>query len=478
MSLLGIFSNFLPATNNSKLSNAIDEQDLEKVMLLLISGKCSVNGNDWNRDPPLIQCVISQYKSAQGEGDSRRCEILKLLVHHGANVDVQSQWRSWWNQMTAAMIAASLGYLRCLQFLVKSGADLTITNDYRQTILMLAVEREEAYCVKYLTEHMPQAMIDYRSGGETALMLAAPESSERSLLCMQHLIDAGAELDLQNKYGYTAVMLALNNNSSNAVSLLLEKGAALDTVKHTGHTPLTVCSSQETIKLLRYGLDPTLSRRDQYCLHYMVAVGSKAVIRGLVMNGFPALDLDCRRFATLGLPFRFTFLPSTRISPLAVALLSLRPDVARYLIANHFFTRFDITRLSSKRKIWRSLQGACNNENSVDYFRAKQCLEILNFLSKQPKSLRTLCLIVISSALSQDFAIDLPHTLRGKDKWICKPTFIERLELLEIPGFLKRALLHQTPLSGICCRSWEEILLEKNRNFPFVVVDIAMIRDL
>ena len=58
----------------------------------------------------------------------------------------------------------------------------------------------------------------------------------------------------------------------------------------------TVVDSEYKISnLLNLGLDPSLSRLDQACLHNMVIEGPDSVVRALVMNGFLPLDIVCHR---------------------------------------------------------------------------------------------------------------------------------------------------------------------------------------
>ena len=200
-------------------------------------------------------------------------------------------------------------------------------------------------------------------------------------------------------------------------------------------------------KLLSHGLDPALSYRDQKILHTMVVKGEKSLVRGLVMNGFPPVDVKCDVLTQ-----KYTeYLPDedkTPVSPLALALASEHHDIARYLIVNRFFTRYDLVQL-------------CRDQTLRQYLQRKpECLEILDFLSARPHSLQDLCLVTVSSALSQYLVHDPLDIPPGDSRWMCKPTFRERVDLLQLPPTLKRELLHDTPSSSISCESWGNIPLE------------------
>ncbi|KAK3769685.1 hypothetical protein RRG08_004936 [Elysia crispata] len=165
----------------------------------------------------------------------------------------------------------------------------------------------------------------------------------------------------------------------------------------------------------------------------MVITGRNAVVRKVVANGFPPLELRMEEL-NYDTPVK---IPA---SPLAVALLRRRLDCARYFISTCFFTRFDIERLCWDIKIRQHVRHFCGRESTY----------ILHILSNKPLPLVNLSLVAISSALSQDFVSDGPNTSYSLG-------FIEKVESLALPASLKRALLHQTPPSGICCKLWDEI---------------------
>ncbi|KAK3762439.1 hypothetical protein RRG08_009829 [Elysia crispata] len=132
-------------------------------------------------------------------------------------------------------------------------------------------------------------------------------------------------------------------------------------------------------------MDPTFSRRDRFCVHSMITNQPYDRVRWLVKNGFPPLDLDC----SIEL-HRCMYRHSTPISPLAIAISSKQPDTANYLITNRFSTRFDVIKLCWDQAILRALHIA-SDENEEKSLKARQCEEILNFLSERPQSLKTLC---------------------------------------------------------------------------------------
>ena len=461
---------------NSDLTAAIRDQDIGAVKRLLESGQCDVNGNSAEVERPIIECI---YSTELGDVDNKEttvlCEILKLLVQHGADVNMRAS-ASHQQGETAVMAAAQLGFLECLRFLTRVGADLSVTSRLGETALTLAAKEGRADCVKLLCENVSVSVLNHRNDkGEPALVLAILNGEEKGFQCLQHLIAAGAEVNLENRDGCTALMLAFEHRCAEAVTLLMREGALVNTVSDSGTTPFSLVLKRfdcmSILRLLRCGLEPALSCRDRSCLHTMAARDLQAVVRALVMSGFPPLDLDYGSLIESNVPRGSLYRllnnckpTSITMSPLAVAILNLQSDVAKYLVANRFFTRSDIVWLCWDQRIRQILQNTI--QNGCNFPSAMRCLEIVDFLSTKPASLLDMSLIAVSSALSQDLVRIPSCMLQDKSDWICRPTFREKVERLAIPSILKRALLHQTPSSSICCYSWSDIPLGEAVCFP------------
>ena len=350
-----------------------------------------------------------------------------------------------------------------VQSLIKGGADLSLQDNIGRNALMIAIERNQSIAIlKLLTENMSLSNINQvNEKGQTALMLAASNYDPKNAICL--LIEAGADLNVTDtELGYTALMCALHERNDMAASLLLEKGAHVNIVTRDLQTPLSLIRSNGEMmitELLSRGLDPALSCRDQRILHTMVAEGKDSVVRGLVMNGFPPVDINVSR---TGFGWYITDgSQTTTMSPLALALTYMHYNIARYLIVNHFFTRYDSVHLYWNQELRQSLQLQIQQPRESSRFpSATKCLGILDLLSARPLSLRDLCLVTISSALSQYLVRDPKDIPPGDSRWMCQPTFKKRVELLAIPPALKRELLHETSYSCIPCESWGDISLE------------------
>ena len=127
----------------------------------------------------------------------------ETLLEHGANVDARERWR----EQTALMWAAAQGQPGMVKVLLDHGADVdarSYVNDWPRQVT-----------------GEPRRM--YRPfGGLTPLLFAAREGC---LECARTLVEAGANLNLPDPKGVTALFLAIDNFHFDTAKYLIEAGA-------------------------------------------------------------------------------------------------------------------------------------------------------------------------------------------------------------------------------------------------------------
>ena len=180
----------------------------------------------------MIECVRTRNVAIDLDTeDERKLEMLKLLMHHGADVRTEAEKMDRETnacKVTSAMWASKWGFLRCLKRLVESGADLDRMDEDGETALNLVVQFAQADCVKFLLDHVPTSMVNHHDRhGETAVVDAASCPSGKDLLCMQHLLAAEAEPDVKGNPGATALSNAVKFGNVEAMRLPIDKGAEL-----------------------------------------------------------------------------------------------------------------------------------------------------------------------------------------------------------------------------------------------------------
>jgi hypothetical protein len=128
--------------------------------------------------------------------------------------------------------AAAHGDVELLQLLIRNGADVNYAVDQGQTVLMLAAARGiYSQCgndplLTFYRGNVEEvksllaagARVDDADGdGNTALMLASKNARSD---CVKLLLDAGANVQVKNKYGWTALIYAAISNGHNPANML------------------------------------------------------------------------------------------------------------------------------------------------------------------------------------------------------------------------------------------------------------------
>lgn len=141
-------------------------------------------------------------------------DALRVLVKHGADVNAKEGWQG----QTALMWAASENNAAAVKTLVELGADV----DMRSKLLSFPE-------FKFETSGMAVTILP--RGSWTPLMYAARDGA---IDAASALVDAKADLNLQDPDGTTALMLAIINAHFDTAAVLLEEGADPNVTDSTG----------------------------------------------------------------------------------------------------------------------------------------------------------------------------------------------------------------------------------------------------
>ena len=239
--------------------------DLESADLLIRSG-ANVNArNDLGATPLWAAC--------QNGSES----MVGRLLTAGANPNAALLWGE-----TPVMVAARSGSPAVVELLAAQGANLNARAARGQTALMWAVAQKHPEVVKVLiangadiharsdswTEVMavpPHGYLEYNRaiphGSDTALMFAARVDD---LASAKLLVAAGANVNDEDAWGVSAVVLAAHSGFTDVVEFLLEKGANANSDR-AGFTALheaVMRRDENLVKvLLDHGADANLPVR-------------------------------------------------------------------------------------------------------------------------------------------------------------------------------------------------------------------------
>jgi ankyrin repeat protein len=138
---------------------------------------------------------------------------------------------------TPLMIAANIGDVDILEFLIKNGADVEAKHKYSNTALLIAAMRRQSDVVRSLTREIKRedgtfvkANINASNNiGYTATMCAIMNEDENSL---KYLIESGADINIKNYMGLTALNIAIEKNKTNLLSILLNQKPSKENLEH------------------------------------------------------------------------------------------------------------------------------------------------------------------------------------------------------------------------------------------------------
>ena len=239
--------------------------DLESADLLIRSGANVNTRNDLGATPLWAAC--------QNGSES----MVRRLLSAGANPNAALLLGE-----TPVMVAARSGNLAVVELLAAKGANVNARAARGQTALMWAVAQKHPEVVKVLiangadiharsdswTEVMavpPHGYLEYNRaiphGNDTALMFAARVDD---LASAKLLVAAGANVNDEDAWGVSAVVLAAHSGFTDVVEFLLEKGANANSDR-AGFTALheaVMRRDENLVKvLLDHGADANLPVR-------------------------------------------------------------------------------------------------------------------------------------------------------------------------------------------------------------------------
>lgn len=240
--------------NQSDFFNACSKGDIDLAEQLI--SHVDINKKGILSQTPLINAARYGHKY-----------IVELLINNGADLNLQRI-----DGNTALMLAISSGYRKIAFLLIDSKANLEIKNNDGFTALIVAAIFSEHEVIKHLLKNgaTPNAqdnkgftaiyyrfdaaslLIEYQidlnlqsNSGNTALMYGAYKgcyikSAELLLSC---------NIEIENKSGWTALMIAEKYHRRDIAELLLKVGANINHQDINGDT-LLIRSGQEDILFL------------------------------------------------------------------------------------------------------------------------------------------------------------------------------------------------------------------------------------
>jgi ankyrin repeat protein len=227
---------------------AVLKDDLETVQRLLRAGASVKSATRYgvtpltlaatNGNPVMLQALLeagADPNTAMPEGETvlmtaartGEVEAIRVLAQHGANVNAKEGWLG----ETALMWAASENHAEAVTELLKLGADANA----RST--QMSFPKASPAVENLITMTFPQ-------GAWTPLMYAARQGAMEAA---RALMSGGADLNLQNPDGSTALMLAIINAHYDLAVALLDAGADPNPQDVVGMSALYAAIDMQTL---------------------------------------------------------------------------------------------------------------------------------------------------------------------------------------------------------------------------------------
>jgi hypothetical protein len=210
----------------------------------------------------LERIILNNIK---GFNSDNAIKVAQLLIQHGANVNTVKRvtWRSdgyeyYYEAPLLFITVRSSGLdrektVQMINLLCRSGANpnarITTGGDARFTALMWAnsfkLEWNMAF-TKALVENGADVNLQ-DNDGDTALMYNINEFD-----VFKYLVENKADLNIRNKKGQTALILAAENEKIDILTYLVERGANINLRDNNGITAASICYDKGQIETYNY----------------------------------------------------------------------------------------------------------------------------------------------------------------------------------------------------------------------------------
>jgi ankyrin repeat protein len=255
--LSGFSPNQLDAYGGTPLIYASRSRQVHLARTLLQAG-ADPNLRSANEWTPLM--------AASGEGDA---DLVKVLVEAGADVNGRTQFEGPLSLLSrqagpmtlpslqfilehganipsiqeAFFTAAAAGNDVMLKLLLEKGAKLNGQDPRGNSALVYAVRANQKASVQFLASRDINPNAQNIQGCTALHFVAGSEFDESTLFILRLLLDAGADVNLQDRDGWSALFHAAAQGNSSALFRFFERGAKPNLRDHSGATALMWAAS-------------------------------------------------------------------------------------------------------------------------------------------------------------------------------------------------------------------------------------------
>jgi len=192
----------LASSAGGKNRYLVQAQFLINGFVLVLTVLLSVNAPFAQKQEDMrVMDHISKFLAAADSGDAAK---VAECLNKGIEINVADE-----HGQTALMLAADQGHVDTVKLLLQRGASLDLQNRLGGTALMLACFNGHLEIVTELLK--AGADVNAKSGnGYTALMQAVVKRNEKAVQIINLLLDQKADINAQDIDGYTALIRAVD----------------------------------------------------------------------------------------------------------------------------------------------------------------------------------------------------------------------------------------------------------------------------
>lgn len=251
--------------NQTPLSIAVNEENIDTVRLLLVHG---ADPNHLANSTPMLHSAISD----GNEG------IAKLLFQYGADPDAVDEYG-----INALQLAAQANYKELLELIMRSDTDINQSGKSGWSALMFAADAGHTDMVSLLLDK--GADPDQAEDGWSPLMMTAQNGHIDTL---NLLLDRGVNIDQVDSDGRCPLIVAAECRRGDSIEALLARGAKPAVQNLSGRTVFSIASEMgmvDTIKRLHALSQIDINQQDKFgrsALHYAAMRGKDACVAFLL----------------------------------------------------------------------------------------------------------------------------------------------------------------------------------------------------
>ncbi|KAK0054895.1 serine/threonine-protein phosphatase 6 regulatory ankyrin repeat subunit A, partial [Biomphalaria pfeifferi] len=238
----GANSNILDIANCSPLVYACKNKNADIAKLLI-----KLKNDSWHKENEFLTCL----EVAVGNNDTN---TVKCLINLKNKAKILPEIKEALQKFTVSpIIKAAMNMNRdILQLLLDVGVDVNSVDPFLQSALILSITLNDTLTAKRLVTHYGADVNIQNTRGDTALILAAALQNKTMI---DFLLKNNASRQITNNYGVSAFTMAANSGKVDIVKSLYNKEYNLEHCDNQGWTPLMCACHSGDIRTVKYLLD-------------------------------------------------------------------------------------------------------------------------------------------------------------------------------------------------------------------------------